>query len=96
MNAEDMRFLDSVRQYVASNPRVAAHVATYAQAGLQEALNDAYARAADMEIALVCAMSPKMRQSKSIILDKLKKWEGHTSCRWDWLTDSAGSPRSES
>lgn len=77
-------FLAHVRAYVAVHPSVAAHVANYAQAGLQEALSKAYERAADMEVALVCAIAPKMKTSSSVIADKLKKWEGQTSCLWDW------------
>jgi hypothetical protein len=82
-------FLHYVREFVAEHPEVAAHVADYARAGLEEALGKARERAADMEVALVAAMSPRMKGGNAVILDKLKKWEGKTSCRWDWLTDSA-------
>ena len=80
-------FLAFVRSYVAANPAVGAKVADYAQAGLNEALQKAYERAADMEVALVAATSKKFKGGEQLILDKLAKWKGQTSCRWDWLTE---------
>jgi hypothetical protein len=79
-------FLAFVRSYVAANPDVAAHVANHAQTGLNAALSKAYERAADMELALVAATSKKFKGADQVILDKLEKWKGQTSCRWDWLT----------
>lgn len=84
-------FLSFVRVYVADHPGVAAHVANHAQAGLQEALGKAYERAADMEVALVAALAPRMKDANSIIKDKLGKWDGRTSVRWDWYTKPASS-----
>ena len=83
-------FLAFVRSYVAANPDVAAHVANHSQAGLNEALSKAYERAADMEVALVAATSKRFKGAEQVILDKLGKWKGQTSCRWDWLTDKPG------
>lgn len=80
-------FLQYVRAYVAEHPETATRVATYAQAGLEEALGKAYERAADMEIALVAAVSKRLKGADGVILDKLTKWKGQTSCRWDWYTD---------
>lgn len=82
----DDEFLMFVRAYVTEHPAVAAKVADYATSGLNEALGKAYERAADMEIALVAAVSKKMKGADSIILSKLEKWEGKTSGRWDWFT----------
>lgn len=79
-------FLAFVRTYVEAHPDVAAHVANYAQAGLNAALAIAHERAADMEVALVAATAKKFKGADKVILDKLAKWEGRTSCRWDWLT----------
>lgn len=80
-------FLAFVRAYVAENPQVAAHVANFAQAGLNEALSKANERASDMEVALVAATAKRLKGGDSVILGKLKKWEGKTSCRWDWLIE---------
>ena len=83
-------FLMFVRSYVAEHPEVSARVADFASAGLNEALFKAYERAADMEVALVAAVSKKMKGADGLIMDKLKKWEGKTSCRWDWYTSAKG------
>lgn len=77
-------FLPFVRAYVAAHPEVAAHVADYAQAGLRVALDQAYQRAADMEVALVAATA-HLKNGNAVILDKLTKWHGKTSCNWDSL-----------
>lgn len=82
----DDEFLMFVRAYVAEHPTVAARVADYATSGLNEALGKAYERAADMEVALVAAVSKRMKGADGIILSKLEKWVGKTSCRWDWYT----------
>jgi len=84
---EPEQFLSFVRDYVERHPECGARVAAYAQAGVDAALAKAYERAADMEVALVVAVSKKWKGGDKVILDKLKKWEGKTSCRWDWFTD---------
>lgn len=88
MNEQILNFLDTVRRFVAANPEAAAYVADYARAGLEEALATANTRAADMEVALVAAVSKRMKGADTIIRDKLKKWQGRTSCRWEWYTDN--------
>ena len=79
-------FLGYVMNFVAANPESATRVGMYAEAGLRKALNEAYERAADMEVALVAATPKRMKNSDEIIKSKLTKWEGKTSCRWDWYT----------
>lgn len=75
-------FLRYVRDYVRENPTVASHVTEFVAAGLQDGLDKAYERAADMEVALVCALSKRNKDMDGLILDKLKKWEGKTACNW--------------
>jgi hypothetical protein len=81
-------FLGFVRAYVAEHPEIGARVADYATQGLNEALGKAYERAADMEVALVAAVSKKLKGAENIIISKLEKWAGKTSCRWDWYTSA--------
>lgn len=90
MNLEWMGFLNAVRDFVSKNPEAAPHIASFVQAGLEEALGKARERASDMEVALVCATSPGFNKTKghALIRDKLAKWKGQTSCNWDWLTDN--------
>lgn len=87
MKDEEVQFLRHITTFVAEHPSVAAHVAVYAQTGLMQALDQAYARAADMEVALVLALSPKMKSQHVVIKDKLNKWAGKLSCRWDWFIE---------
>lgn len=86
MTDDIAQFLSHVAQFCKDNPEVAPHVASAAQHGLEGALKEAYERAADMEVALVAAVAKRMKDSDEIIKSKLKKWEGRTSCRWDWYT----------
>jgi len=90
MDEETVRFMLLVRDFVAKRPDSAAHIATFVQAGINDALDEARERAADMEVALVCATSPGFKKNKGnqIITDKLLKWRGRTSCAWEWLTDN--------
>lgn len=81
--ADVQAFLSAVRAFVVEHPEAAAHVADYARAGLEEALRKASERAADMEVALVAATADRLKNRDAVILDKLKKWQGQTACRWD-------------
>lgn len=82
-------FLTFVRQYVESDPEAAAHIGDAAQAGLRLALNKAYERAADMEVALSVLATKRYKGADAVVRDKLAKWEGKTALRWDWLTHNA-------
>ena len=79
-------FLNFVREYVEKDPEAAAHISDYAQAGLRAALNKAYERAADMEVALSVLAAKRYKGADAVVRDKLKKWEGKTALRWDWLS----------
>lgn len=94
MNDDIAQFLSYVTQFCKNNPEAAPHVASAAQHGLEGALKEAYERAADMEVALVAAVSKRMKDSEGLIKSKLKKWEGRTSCRWDWYTGTSDKQQS--
>lgn len=88
MSDDLAQFLSLVAQFCKRNPEAAPHVASAAQHGVEAALQESLERAADMEVALVAALSPKMKKDSSqLIRDKLEKWKGRTSIRWDWYTD---------
>lgn len=82
------QFLRSVELYVQSNPEVAAHVSDYVSRGLNTALAQTRERAADMEVALCVAIAKRWPKRESMILSKLKKWEGKTSLNWDGMIES--------
>ena len=84
------QFLHLVESYVKEDPEVAAFIHESVASGLRASLQDAMERASDMEVALAVAVGRKHKGSDALILDKLKKWEGRTSCRWDWLTNPKG------
>ena len=83
---ERTQFLEYVKNYIERDPEAAAHVANYVQAGLNKALGQAYERAADMEAALSVLATKRYKGADALVLDKLRKWEGKTALRWDWLT----------
>lgn len=77
-------FLEYVAQYVKANPAVAARVTEHVSIGLAEALAETQHRASDMEVALCQIITArKLSPIKPFILQKLKKWHGKTSLRWD-------------
>lgn len=80
------QFLQWVRDYIEADPEAAPHVAAYVQRGLNDALTQAYERAADMECALAALAAKRYKGADALVLDKLRKWEGKTALRWDWLT----------
>ena len=86
---ERAQFLDYVRRYIEQDPEAAAYVADHAQAGLRSALNKAYERAADMEVALSALATKRYKGADALVKQKLEKWEGKTALRWDWLTHNA-------
>lgn len=78
-------FLEGVRRYIERDPDAAAYVADFVQAGLRAKLNEAYERAADMEVALAVLATKRYKGADALVLSKLEKWEGKTALSWDWL-----------
>jgi len=79
------QFLAMVQDYVEKDPEVAAHIHRYVEAGLRAALNTANERAADMEAALALMMAERYdkRKAKEFVKERLRKWAGQTSMKWD-------------
>lgn len=83
MTEEELLIL--VRGYCAAHPESAVHIVSAANSGLQEGLAKAYERAGDMEVALTCALDPKIiKDPTRLIKEKLKKWRGKSAIVWDW------------
>lgn len=78
-------FLEGVRRYIEEDPEAAAYVADFVQAGLRAKLNEAYERAADMEVALSVLATKRYKGADALVRSKLEKWEGRTALRWDWM-----------
>lgn len=76
-------FLRYVFAYVKENPEVAAYVSDYVSAGITEARKEDLQRAADMEVVAALAIQKRYKDTDSIILDKLQRWSGKTSLKWD-------------
>lgn len=76
-------FLRSVKEYLAEYPEVAPYATDFIAQGISAALSSARDRAADMEIALLGSITSRMKNGDTLVLDKLRKWNGKTSLRWD-------------
>ena len=76
------QFLSLVAEYVKRDPESAAYVAEAARQGVSNALNEANARACDMETALAVALARRYKGADALIHDKLKKWDGRTALNW--------------
>ena len=77
-------FYRIVQQYIEADPEAAAHVLDYVRAGLSASLAQSRERAADMECALAEVLSAP-KKGRNLATEKLTKWEGKTSLRWDWF-----------
>lgn len=92
MAADHLRraaFLNSIRQYVETDPESAAFIADYAQAGLRAALQQSRELATDMEIALSVLATRRYKGADELVRSKIAKWEGKTAMKWDWLLHPA-------
>lgn len=88
MNLEKHRpFLNSIKDYCANNPEISPYITDFIAQGINEALLKANERATDMEIALLSVIVKRFKNSDFLVLDKLKKWNGKTSLRWDDTID---------
>lgn len=76
-------FLQQVQNYVKDNPEVAAHIATFVQAGIEASRRETLERAADMEVALAIAITKRYNMRDELILSKLTKWQGRSAINWD-------------
>ena len=83
MDMQHQAFLRNVRAYIEANPDAAAYVSDYVARGIQASRMSVMERAADMEVALSVAIAKRWKGRESLILSKLKKWNGKSSLPWD-------------
>lgn len=83
MDLKHMAFLQQVQDYVEKHPEVGAYVSDFVARGIEASRMDALHRAADMEVALTVAIAKRWPGRETLILSKLKKWNGRSSIPWD-------------
>lgn len=77
------QFLTMVEGYIKSDPEAAAYVSDYVARGLNASRKEAMERAADMEVALSVMIAQRYKGRETLVLDKLRKWNGRSALRWD-------------
>lgn len=81
--AEHSKFLGYVRDYIKNNPEVSPYVTEFISQGISAALRESQERAGDMECALLGMVDMPKRTGMRLALDKIKKWNGKSSLKWD-------------
>ena len=79
-------FLGLVTAYLTAHPEAAGEVSVCIHEGVSAALTRSLQRAADMEVALAISLTKRFKGGDQIIKEKLRAWDGRTSCNWDWFT----------
>ena len=77
------QFLAMMESYIKSDPEAAAYVSGYVARGLNESRKEALERAADMEVALSVMIAHRYKGRETLVLEKLRKWNGKSALRWD-------------
>lgn len=77
------QFLALVRDYIKSDPEAAAYVSDHVAHGLNASRQEAMERAADMEVALSVMIAQRYKGRETLVLQKLRKWNGKSALRWD-------------
>lgn len=91
MNQDDINFLLMIRDYVKNRPEVAAHIADYAQQGLNDHIDSLYTRLGEMETIALVACSKRFDGAEELIIDKIKSIKHKTCFKWDgFLEDMQG------
>ena len=80
---ERSQFLEFVRDYIKKDPEAAAYVSDQVAAGINASRRQALERAADMEVALSVMIAKRYNSREELVLDKLTKWNGKSSLKWD-------------
>ena len=81
-------FLRDVQSNVANHPEIVPDLTAAARQGLMERMQRDQMRALDMETIALLALSrlPKGKlqaQDRTLILDRLRRWEGQTCFTWN-------------
>lgn len=83
MYVDHTTFLLQVQNYVEKHPEVGAYISDFVARGIEASRNEALQRAADMEVALTVAIAKRWPGRETLILSKIKKWNGKSSVPWD-------------
>lgn len=77
------QFLELVENYIKRDPEAAAYVSDYVAKGLNASRKEVLERAADMEVALSVMIAQRYKGRETLVLGKLRKWNGKSALRWD-------------
>ena len=83
---EDL-FLEFVYEYVKEHPDIAARVTEATTLALSSALMLLRHQASDMESCAFQLLKNKKPKALEFLEEKLIKWKGKLSLRWDWYWD---------
>ncbi len=83
MTPEDIEFLSEVASR-SQDPTMMRSIINSALGGLEHNARKANERAADMEVVASMSINGRVfKNNKNFLLQKLEKWQGKTSLRWD-------------
>lgn len=83
MTPEDMKFLREVADR-SKDPNMMRSIISSAIGGCEHVARKANERAADMEVVAAMALNARVfKSNENFLAQKLEKWEGQTSLRWD-------------
>lgn len=83
MTPEDIKFYQEVRQR-SQDPDAMRQIIHVAIKGLEDSANILQQKAADMEVVAAMALNGRVfKGNQDFLAQKLEKWEGQTSLRWD-------------
>lgn len=84
MKPYHLSMLEQIRMELHSTPELAAYITDAMTRGLQESIRLQIERAADMEVVASMALHNRLFKGNELfIAQKLRKWQGQTSVRWD-------------
>lgn len=88
MSQERDRMIAMVFEYTKADPEAVPFIVDACSQGIGAALRKSSEKCADLECALVAlATDRKNEWSRNVLLQKLEKWNGQLSLRWDWFID---------
>ena len=93
-NEKEM-FLASARSFAEHDPESIPLLIQVLTSGLQKAISQEREKSADMEIIASVLLMRKFKNRDELIKNKLKKWEGKCSLRWDWFLHPETEKREE-
>ena len=84
MNIEQDRFLASVIEFVKADPEMGPHIVNACSLGIGLRLREEAEKSSDLECALVAVTVDRQNDwARNTMLQKLEKWDGRLSLRWD-------------